>query len=175
MFVSNRNLPATRTQTGVGLIEVLVALLVLSIGVLGYAGLQLRALNATDEAQYRSQAMALAVETMERIRRNPSRDPAAVAPPVYDDPALWPTGPQTAAEPAAWRQCITGNCNAAGMRDWDIVQLSWLAWNNMPQGRVLVAPCAAAGLTCVTVAWDVADPAACNPATDSCVRVEFMQ
>lgn len=37
------------TQKGVGLIEILVALLVLAIGVLGFVALQYRAVEATSE------------------------------------------------------------------------------------------------------------------------------
>ena len=45
-----------KQQTGVGLVEILVALLVLAIGVLGYAGLQLSALKGSESAQTRAQA-----------------------------------------------------------------------------------------------------------------------
>jgi len=36
-----------QSQQGVGLVEVLVALLLLAIGVVGFAGLQVRAISAT--------------------------------------------------------------------------------------------------------------------------------
>jgi len=41
-------------QAGVGLMEVLVALLLLAIGVLGYVALQLRAIDASSEALTKS-------------------------------------------------------------------------------------------------------------------------
>jgi len=47
-------------QRGVGLIEVLVAMLVLSIGVLGFIALQYRAVEATLESTYRVQAINIA-------------------------------------------------------------------------------------------------------------------
>ena len=156
-----------RQQRGVGMIEVLVALLVLSIGVLGYAGLQLRALNSTDQAQFRTQAVALGTEMMERMRANPNGD--------YANAAIWPAGPLSNAVPANWNACVGVVCNPTGIRDWDVTQMSWHAWNNMPQGRMQVAPCPAPSpAVCVTVAWDQADPAACNPAADTCVVMEFM-
>ena len=175
MSVTMLTRPLRKVQRGLGMIEVLVALLVLSIGVLGYAGLQLRALNSTDQAQFRSQAVALSLELMERMRTNPSRDPTAVPPPVYDDPGLWPQGPLSNAVPANWNTCIDNVCDSNTTRDWDIAQLSWMAWNNLPQGRMRVEPCAASAATCITVAWDQADPAACNPATDTCVVMEFLR
>lgn len=55
---------------GVGLVEVLVALLLLSVAVLGFIALQYRAVDAANEALARTQAMALAKDLNERIRAN---------------------------------------------------------------------------------------------------------
>lgn len=60
-----------RTQKGVGLIEVLVALLLLGVGVLGYAALYLRAMEASNEAMIRSQAIILVRGLTESMRTNP--------------------------------------------------------------------------------------------------------
>ena len=59
-----------RNQTGVGMFEVLVALFVLAIGVLGFAALQLRAVDATIEANDKTLAMNVARDLAERIRIN---------------------------------------------------------------------------------------------------------
>ena len=59
-----------KVQRGVGMVEVLVALLVLAIGVLGFSALQLRALQATAEATDRTMAMNLARDLADRIRIN---------------------------------------------------------------------------------------------------------
>jgi type IV pilus assembly protein PilV len=53
------------------LIEVLVALLVLSIGILGAAILQLNALKQTDSAMRGTQASFVAHDLLERVRANP--------------------------------------------------------------------------------------------------------
>ncbi|OTG80691.1 type IV pilus modification protein PilV [Acinetobacter sp. ANC 4648] len=58
-------------QKGVGLMEVLVALLLLAIGVLGYTVLQLRAVDASSEALSRSQGMLVLRGLAENIRANP--------------------------------------------------------------------------------------------------------
>lgn len=55
---------------GFTLIEVLVALLVLSIGLLGVAGLQLASLRDSQDAYMRSQASILAMDITERMRAN---------------------------------------------------------------------------------------------------------
>lgn len=57
-------------QQGVGLMEVLVAIFLLAIGVLGFSALQIRAIDASQEAADRSMAMNIARDLAERIRIN---------------------------------------------------------------------------------------------------------
>lgn len=57
--------------SGFTLIEVMVGLLVLSIGLLGIAGLQIKAKQATSDATQRTAAAMLANEIIERMRANP--------------------------------------------------------------------------------------------------------
>ncbi|MBA57215.1 MAG: type IV pilus modification protein PilV [Pseudomonadales bacterium] len=57
-------------QTGVGLIEVLVAVLVLTIGILGMVALQTKALQFNQESVYTSQALMMAYEMTDRMRAN---------------------------------------------------------------------------------------------------------
>ncbi|WP_018879654.1 type IV pilus modification protein PilV [Thioalkalivibrio sp. ALE9] len=59
-----------RRAIGVTLIEVLVALLVLSIGLIGVAALQANALQANHGSQLRSQATNLAYDITDRMRAN---------------------------------------------------------------------------------------------------------
>jgi type IV pilus assembly protein PilV len=61
-----------RNIEGFTLIEALVALLVLSIGLLGVAALQLTALQNNNNALFRSQATYLAYDIADRIRANRS-------------------------------------------------------------------------------------------------------
>ena len=56
---------------GFTLIEVLVTLLVLSIGLLGLASLQIQGLRGTHEALLHTQAGTLAVDMAERLRAEP--------------------------------------------------------------------------------------------------------
>jgi len=60
-------------ERGVGLIEVLMALIVLSIGFLVSANMQLRGMRSNQETYNQSQAMMLANEIMDRMRNNRSR------------------------------------------------------------------------------------------------------
>ncbi|AHG41066.1 pilus assembly protein PilV [Pseudomonas syringae CC1557] len=57
-------------QTGMTLIEVLVSVLILAIGLLGAAAIQLNALKYTDSSTMSSQASFIAYDMMDRIRAN---------------------------------------------------------------------------------------------------------
>ncbi|EKG40653.1 MULTISPECIES: type IV pilus modification protein PilV [Pseudomonas] len=57
-------------QIGMTLIEVLVSVLILAIGLLGAAAIQLNALKYTDSATMSSQASFIAYDMMDRIRAN---------------------------------------------------------------------------------------------------------
>lgn len=59
-----------RTSTGFTLIEMMIALLVLSIGMLGIASLQARGQQFNHSAYVRTQAAFLAYDIMDRIRAN---------------------------------------------------------------------------------------------------------
>ena len=59
-----------RAQRGTTLVETLVALLVLSIGLLGVAGLQMASLQNNRGAHLRSQASVLAYDIADRMRAN---------------------------------------------------------------------------------------------------------
>lgn len=65
---------AQRYQSGMTLIEVLVALLILAIGLMGAAQLQLNALKYTDSARMTSQASFIAYDMLDRVRANASAD-----------------------------------------------------------------------------------------------------
>lgn len=73
--VSSRENPSgfrstRRAQRGITLVEVLVTLVVLSIGLLGIAMLQMNSLNANHSAYMRSQAVNLAYDMTDRMRAN---------------------------------------------------------------------------------------------------------
>jgi type IV pilus assembly protein PilV len=71
----------SRAQDGMTLIEVLVALLILGVGLLGAAAIQLNALKYTDSSLMSSQASFIAYDMMDRIRANSGAD-YTVTPPT---------------------------------------------------------------------------------------------
>lgn len=57
-------------QRGVTLLEVLISIVVLSVGLLGYAGLQMHSLMNNTSALQRSQATMLTYDIVDRMRAN---------------------------------------------------------------------------------------------------------
>lgn len=161
-----RGLVFYRKQRGVGMVEVLVALLVMSIGVLGFAGLQLRALNSSNESHFRTQASAIAQSVVEMISVN--LDSRA----TYLSSTSWGQGAMTKSQPSGWDACLTGACTSAQVAAWDILQSRWLAWMLLPNGHVSTVSCAS--MACVVVSWGDADTATCDPSEDDCVMLEVL-
>ena len=67
-------------QKGVGMMEVLVAMVILSIAILGFVALQVRATAATDEALNRSDALVILNGLAEKIRINTTGNYKAAVP-----------------------------------------------------------------------------------------------
>lgn len=59
-----------KQQNGFSLLEILISVLVLSVGILGMAGLQVSSLKFNQTASIRSQATILAYEITDRMRTN---------------------------------------------------------------------------------------------------------
>lgn len=136
-------------EKGFGMIEVLVAILVLAIGVLGFAGLQARAVQASGESYYRTQAMSIAQDLAERFRVNSS------ASATYLLAGTWST---TVAAP----NCFTADTctTAAKMAAFDAENVRNNAATLLPQGQVLMENCIASSMRCIYVSWDGLVPGA---------------
>lgn len=114
-----------RPEAGVSLVEVLVTLLVLSIGLLGLAGLQALSVNGQFEADQRSRALLLAEEMAARLRagsgavRGGARDPnspytAAVPVPhgARDHRDCSDTTPLAVRDLCEWNNLLRGNATS---------------------------------------------------------------
>ncbi len=138
-------------STGFSLIEVMIALVVLSLGLLGMALLQTSALRSGQAANYRSQATILAYDLADMIRAN--RLQAA----GYD---LIGADSFTAANAVNGRGgiCLPAPVGAPTVR-WQIDRNAWTcaAARALPgvSGDVVVTPATggAAGVVAVTLTW----------------------
>lgn len=151
-------------QKGVGLIEVLVALLVLAVGILGFVALQYRAVEATSEAINRVQAMNVARDLAERIRVN--RDALA----TYKTQTA-NANTLTTVTVNCIGSASTNRCTDAELANFDVKQVKQKA-DTMGM-TVNMLPCSGNndGRSCIYVAWGdtlAADRSASDPAGSQC-------
>lgn len=143
---------AGRGQRGFTMVEVLVALVVLAIGLLGIAALYLNSLQSGRTAIYRTQAINLAADLADRIRANRTAQAAYAT--LFADASAEVAG------------CFT----TAGCADTDLAASDLSRWKaelaqQLPngQGQVVFTPPVAAGEPAsyvVTVRWSEAGEAA---------------
>src|SRR3569623_67205 len=123
-------------QQGFSLFEVLITVGVLSIGLLGLAGLQFAGMRAVNDAQEHTYAALLAQDIAERIRANPGSS--------YDAVTL----------AATMADCVINPCDSAAMKDYDRGQ--WFNAVNgglpLPNASVRVNYCASDNIK-ITIRW----------------------
>jgi type IV pilus assembly protein PilV len=159
----------THKIAGFTLLEVMVALLIFSIGLLGLAGLQGGSLQNNKTADMRSIAIIAAHDMAERIRAN-NRDIAM----DYDNIGTGIVAPGT--------NCVTtaGCTTSASIKDWDTYEWQTSLSTLLPSGRGTVARDANGALV-ITVMWDEARTGklgeACSgdPTVDlKCYKLDFL-
>jgi type IV pilus assembly protein PilV len=111
----------SRRQRGVSLIEALVALVVLSVGLLGIAGLYLESVRSNRTALARTTAVFLVNDMADRIRSNRGGKTA------YE---VLPLG-TAVADPG--RDCATNNCTPAQMAAHDLRQWYLAVLDRLPK------------------------------------------
>lgn len=103
------DMAALRKVSGFTLLEVLIALLVLSIGLLGLAALQTFSLRLNHQAYERTQATLLMDEIVDRIRANPEGKNAG----AFDNVGTGWSG--------SYPNCATTNCTTgSALANYDI-------------------------------------------------------
>ena len=149
----------THRSQGFSMIELLVAVLVVGIGVLGATGLQMVSLQHNRGAVLRSEAVQLAYDIMDRIRANPNGNYSGLnlgsPPPVAPNclAGVCTEAQMAAFDQASWK-CLLGNFNTdavcTGLRAAGV-----LAPNQpgLPSGDGSIAVNAATRLVTVTVSW----------------------
>ncbi|MGQ0429588.1 MAG: type IV pilus modification protein PilV [Gammaproteobacteria bacterium] len=121
-------------QSGFTMVEVLVALVVLTIGLLGIAALYLNSLQSGRTAIYRTQAVNLAADLADRIRANRTAQVAYAT--LFADVEAEVAGCFTTGG------CIPGDLAASDLARWKAT-LAQLLPNG--QGQVVVIPPIGAG------------------------------
>lgn len=129
------NISFKKYQQGVGLIEVLVAILLLSTSLMALAAMQMRSLQYNKTSYFESQANILVTDIIDRMRVNSANNAAYnVAMGPVTGTAVNPTVlPNAAADIDQWRRLIAAN---------------------LPNGQGAIS-CVGAPITCtITIQWD---------------------
>ena len=132
-----------RTQKGSGLIEAMISIFVVSIGFLGFAGLQVTGLAAANDSMFRSKAVYLSSQMADRVRANLP----GVSAGSYDNYSGSVTGPG----------CITSGCTSAQIAQNDYYEWSTEVGQLLPAGT---------GVICKT-----SDPSTDDPQCDGAGEV----
>lgn len=109
----------SRRQRGFSLVEVLIALVIMSVGMLGIAGLYVQSMQAGRTSLFRHHAVTLAGDVADRIRANPTAGVAYAG-----------NGGNNNCDGA------TANCDAATMAANDIFLWEAQADDTLPNGDV---------------------------------------
>lgn len=135
--VSTRAPLSHRTQSGFSLIEVLVAIIILSVGMLGAVGMQATALQSNKETRYQAIATTFGRELAEKMRGNNTvaiKTVAAENPYLFDE-----TLSATPALPGGLVNCFTSGCTSPGtLATWDVFDWQQRVQLALPTPRVKV-------------------------------------
>jgi type IV pilus assembly protein PilV len=121
--------PRARTQAGASLLEVLIAILLLSIGVIALGATLSFAVQMPKLSGYRSTAVNLASSYIERMRANPE----GFINGGYDQASSY-DGSRTAQGPATSDHCAYPNCTMTSLASMDFADLKVAARAELPAG-----------------------------------------
>ena len=127
-----------RTQSGFSLVEVLISIVILSIGMLGAAGMQAAAMQANKETRNQSVAASFARELADKMRGN---SVVAIKSAAADNPYLIAettlTGTATFVAPT--ENCFTTACSsAAAVASWDMADWKNRVQNALPDPKIKI-------------------------------------
>ena len=122
MISSKNQTGGIKSGRGFSLVEVLIALIILSVGMLGIAGLYVQSMQAGRTSMFRHNAVTIAGDIADRIRANPAAGAAYSAATGSDN------------------NCVNGgvNCSPAQMAAHDISLWQEQAVDSLPNGKVTV-------------------------------------
>ena len=156
-----------RAQRGLGIIEVLVALVVVSLGVLGIAGLQMTGMQHGTGSLNRAKALGFAEDVAERLRVNADDGLADAG---YDgfDSTDAASAALCDAAPAPYCEAAGADCGTGALAAFDLASVACGAWVDgaavggavtgaLPAGTLVVdcddSPCTPDSTWTVTVGW----------------------
>lgn len=142
-------------ESGFSLLEVLIALMILSIGLLGIAALQLNGLRTAHDASLRYLAVLSAYDIIDRMRANS----VGVAAGAYNSISGVGSNPG----------CISTNCTPAQMAATDAYQWNTNNAQSLPSGAGTVTGAGTGSVFVITVTWTEIQPGTQAPVQQSFV------
>ena len=121
-----------KNNSGFSLIEILVSLVVLSIGLMGLAGLQIAGLKGANDAHFRTQASLIMMDLSDRMRAN--QDGVRMG--KYRTKANFWTQLNCANTPAT--NCETGNCDGENLATFDKYVIGCDVKKKLPNGLLTI-------------------------------------
>lgn len=121
---------------GFSMIEVLISILVLALGVIGAAGMQLSALRTTHQSSLQTTALQLAADMADRMRANDSQ----MRQPDKDNPFLavnYRSATDDAPEEPS-KLCYADACDSDELASFDIYEWEKRIKAELPSGRVRI-------------------------------------
>lgn len=148
-----------KRQSGFSLIEVLVSVVIMSVGILGIAGMQVISLQQNRSSLLRTEALQLGNDILDRMRANPNEDYSGI-----DFGALPPDNPN----------CVQAPCTRAQMKAYDITQ-----WQCSINSQISGTICATYGITGTLPGGagaiiNGASDASCDVINEICVVVQWV-
>ena len=155
-----------QTVRGVSLIEVLVSIVIASMGILALAGVNATAVRYTKMSQYRSTAALLASEMGERIRANKAGlQPVGGVFPYnlttdFAGQAAGPAAPALTSVPCSSPNAAGDSCSVADIAALDLWQWQVQVRNLLPEGSAYISTDIGNSAVDLYVVWR--DPAVAN-------------
>ena len=107
-----------KNQLGFSMLEVLISMLVIMIGILGIAGMQMLAVNNSENARYEGQAVILASSLAAEMQANPGYWASTTLP--TPTASISVTGTTITVVPAYAGTCLATTCSPVQMAYYDL-------------------------------------------------------
>lgn len=136
--------PSRQLAKGFSLVEVMVSLIILSIGLLAIARIELELLSKNNGSFYRGQVAIAATDLMDRVHAN--KDPTIADQYLLPDPAVPPTSPGF--------DCRTASCTTTNMAKADLYQWYTQTKAIVPGLKVKIVNAGTPPVKAITIMWN---------------------
>lgn len=158
-------------QRGIGLVEVMVALMLLAIAVLGFSAMQMTAVKATDESLMRTRALTVMRGGAEMMRANPDGI-ASFKSALQNTTSTVSVDGETIDIGSCMQSSTVKSCTINQLAARDALTLKNHASKNDMQINIETCPGTAGNQEkqCLIASWSTTKPIFNNTDTDACAK-----